>query len=93
MAVHVHEPKGTSQITTMAARETVTDVSETALRVVFPRLVQELQANNIIDELSRKNLLKKEEYEGILDASSKDDPKSVNWRVLMAICVVPPVLC
>ena len=74
----------------MAAGEKGADVDEAVLRVVFPRLVQELQANDIIDELYQKNLLKTEEYEGILDASSKDDPKSVNRRVLMAVIRRPP---
>ena len=74
----------------MAAREKWADVDEAALQAVFPRLVQELQANDIIDELYQKRLVKKEEYEGILDASSKDDPKSVNRRILMAVIRRPP---
>ena len=74
----------------MAAREKGVEVDKAAVQAVFPRLVQELQANDIIDELYQKNLLKIEEYEGILDASSKDDPKSVNRRVLMAVSRRPP---
>ena len=74
----------------MAAREKGVDVDKAAVRVIFPRLVQELQANDIIDELYQKNLLKTEEYEGILDTSSKDDPKSVNRRILMAVSRRPP---
>ena len=74
----------------MAAREKGVEVGKAAVQAVFPRLVQELQANDIIDELYQKNLLKIEEYEGILDASSKDDPKSVNRRVLMAVSRRPP---
>ena len=77
-------------LTTMAASENVADVDKAAVRVVFPRLVQELQADNIIDELYQRNLLKTEEYEGILDVSSKDDPKSINRRVLMAVIRRPP---
>ena len=76
--------------TTMAAMERGADVDEAALQAVFPRIVQELQANDIIDELYQKKLLKREEYEEILHAFSKDDPKSVNRRVLMAISRRPP---
>ena len=67
----------------MAALSAVAD--EAALRMVFPRLVEELKASDVIDELYQKNLLEKNEYEGILDASFKDDPKAVTRRVLMAV--------
>lgn len=40
---------------------------------------------NIIDELYQENLLTKEEDEGILDASSKDDSKAVNRHVLIVV--------
>ena len=68
----------------MAAHQRA-DVDEVALRAVFPRLVEELKADDVIDELYQKNLLKKSEYEGILDASFKDEPKAVTRRVLMAV--------
>ena len=76
----------------MAAEENfkVADVDKAALRMVFPRLLHELQGKDIIDELYERSLLKTEEYEGILDASSKDDPKSINRRVLMAVSRRPP---
>ena len=61
------------------------DVDEAALRTVFPRLVEELRASDIIDELYQRNLLDRNEYVGILDASFKDDSKAVNRRVLMAV--------
>ena len=74
----------------MAARERRADVNEAALQEVFPRLVQELQAKDIIDELYQKHLLKKEEYEGILDASSKDGSEFVNRHILIAVSRRPP---
>ena len=61
------------------------DADEAALRTVFPRLVEELRASDIIDELYQRNLLDRNEYVGILDASFKDDSKAVNRRVLMAV--------
>ena len=67
----------------MAAQSAVAD--EAALRMVFPRLVEELKASDVIDELYQKNLLEKNEYEGILDASFKVDSKDVTRRVLMAV--------
>ena len=67
----------------MTAQSAVAD--ETALRTVFPRLVDELKASDVIDELYQKNLLEKNEYEGILDASFKVDSKDVTRRVLMAV--------
>ena len=73
----------------MAAREGA-NVDEAALRVVFPQLVQELKISDIFDELYQKELLTKEEFEGIVDASFKDDSKSVNRRVLFAIGRRPP---
>ena len=76
-------------MTTMAAREGA-NVDEAALRMVFPRLVQELQISDIFDELYQKELLTKEEFEGIVDASFKDDSKFVNRRVLFAIGRRPP---
>lgn len=65
-----------------------------ALRKVFSKLVEELKAVDIIDQLYEIDLLSNEEYEGILDtcsqASSKEDSKTVNRRVLMAIRRRPP---
>lgn len=69
----------------MAIRDHGADVDEAAVHVVFPQLVKELQATDIIDELYQRNLLKKDQYEGIFYCSSKDDPKAVNRRVLMAV--------
>ena len=68
----------------MAAPQRVDD-DEAALRMVFPRLVEELQATDVIDEFYQRNLLTKSEYEGILDASSKDHSKAATRRVLMAV--------
>ena len=61
------------------------NIDETALRIVFPKLVEKLNAEDVIDELFGKDLLNREEYEGILDVCSKENSKSVNRRVLMAI--------
>lgn len=69
----------------MAVQETV----EATLRLVFSELVEELQADDVIDQLYQSYILSKEEYESIrgdcLRASSKDDFKTVNRRLLMAI--------
>ena len=73
----------------MAAKEKLAD-DEAALRMVFPQLVEELHISDIFDELYQKELLTKEEYKGILDATSKDDPKAVNRRILMAVSCRPP---
>ena len=62
------------------------NIDETALRIVFPKLVEKLNAEDVIDELFGKGLLEREEYEGILDVCSKENSKlTVNRRVLMAI--------
>ena len=67
------------------------DTDERALRKVFLKLVEAMKATDVIDELYVCNLLMREEYEGILDAcSSKEDSKSLNRRVLMAISRRPP---
>lgn len=67
---------------------------EAALRKIFSKLVEGLKAIDVIDELYESDLLSTEEYEGILDAcsqaSSKDDSKAVNRRVLLAIRRRPP---
>ena len=69
-------------------------VDQAALQKVFAKLVNELKAVDIIDNLYESNLLTVEEYEGILDvclpASSEEDSKTVNRRVLMAIRRRPP---
>ena len=60
----------------MAARQRAS-VEEAALRAVFPQLVEEVRATDVIDQLYQRNLLEKNEYEGIADAShmiqGKDD--------------------
>ncbi|MDA8002143.1 MAG: hypothetical protein MPL62_12765 [Alphaproteobacteria bacterium] len=67
---------------------------EAALRKIYSKLVEGIKAIDIIDELYESDLLSTEEYEGILDlcsqSSSKDDSKTVNRRVLMAIRRRPP---
>ena len=69
-------------------------VDQAALQKVFAKLVNELKAVDIIDNLYESNLLIAEEYEGIFDvcsqASSEEDSKTVNRRVLMAIRRRPP---
>ena len=53
-----------------------------------------LKAVAVIDELYENDLLSSEEYDGILDgclqASSKEDSRNVNRRVLIAIRRRPP---
>ena len=66
------------------------DTDERALRKVFLKLVEGMKATDVIDELYECNLLRREEYEGILDACSKEDSKTLNRRVLMAISRRPP---
>ena len=56
-----------------------------ALRIVFPQLVEELQADDVIDDLYQRNLLTKNEYEEFVDASSKEESKTTNRRILMAV--------
>ena len=67
---------------------------EAALRKIYSKLVEGIKAIDIIDQLYESGLLSTEEYEGILDlcsqSSSKDDSKTVNRRVLMAIRRRPP---
>ena len=69
-------------------------VDQAALQKVFSKLVDELKAVDIIDKLYEINILTVEEYEGILgacsQASSEEDSKTVNRRVLMAIRRRPP---
>ena len=62
-------------------------IEEAALRAVFPQLVEEVRATDIIDQLYQRNLLDKNEYEGIVDALPKDDSncKALTRRVLMAV--------
>ena len=66
------------------------DTDERALQKVFSKLVEGMKVNDVIDEFYECNLLRREEYEGILDACSKEDPKALNRRVLMAISRRPP---
>ena len=66
------------------------NTDERALRKVFLKLVQGMKATDVIDELYVCNLLRREEYEGMLDACSKEDSKTLNRRVLMAISRRPP---
>ena len=67
----------------------VEGTADGTLRPVFSRLVEELQANDVIDDLYQSYILEKEEYESIQDAcgraSSQADWKSINRRLLMAI--------
>ena len=71
-----------------------TDIDGAALQKVFSKLVEGLKAVNIIDELHENNILTREEYDGIFDAclkaSSKEDSRNVNRRVLIAIRSRPP---
>ena len=62
-------------------------MEEAALRAVFPQLVEEVRASDVIDQLYQRNLLDKNEYEGIVDALPKDDSncKALIRRVLMAV--------
>ena len=62
-------------------------MEEAALRAVFPQLVEEVRASDVIDQLYQRNLLDKNEYEGIVDALPKDDSnfKALTRRVLMAV--------
>ena len=62
-------------------------MEEAALRAVFPQLVEEVRATNIIDQLYQRNLLDRNEYEGIVNALPKDDSncKALTRRVLMAV--------
>ena len=61
------------------------DIDETALRMVFSKLVEKLKAVDVIDQFYENNLLRREKYQGILDVCSKEDSKTLNRRVLMAI--------
>ena len=78
--------KGNPLVSIMAARQRAS-VEEAALRAVFPQLVEEVRATDIIDQLYQRNLLDKNEYEGIADALPKDDSncKALTRRVLMAV--------
>ena len=66
-------------------------MEEEALRAVFPQLVEEVRATDIIDQLYQRNLLEKNEYKGIADALPKDDSncKALTRRVLMAVASRP----
>ena len=70
------------------------DIDGTALKKVFSKLVEGLKAVDVIDDLYENDLLSRQEYEGILDccsqASSDEDARNVNRRVLMAIHRRPP---
>ena len=68
---------------TMAAHDR--SVDEAALRMISPKLVEVLQAADIIDELYKRNLLTKSEYEEIVIAISKDGSEAVNRRILSAV--------
>ena len=84
----VLRPKIVHCLSTMAAHERADDDKgddEAALRIVFPQLVEELQADNVIDDLYQRNLLTKNEYREIVDASSKEESKTTNRRILMAV--------
>ena len=59
--------KGNPLVSTMAARQRAS-VEEAALRAVFPQLVEEVRVSDVIDQLYQRNLLDKNEYEGIVDA-------------------------
>ena len=61
-----------------------------ALRKVFSKLVQGMKATVVIDELYVYQLLTMEECTGILELCSKEDSKTLNRRVLMAISRRPP---
>ena len=78
--------KGNPLVSTMAARQRA-NVEEAALRAVFPQVVEAVRATDIIDQLYQRNLLEKNEYEGIVDALPKDDSncKALTRRVLMAV--------
>ena len=56
-------------VSTMAARQRAS-VEEAALRAVFPQLVEAVRATDIIDQLYERNLLDKNEYEGIVRRKS-----------------------
>ena len=70
------------------------DTDGTALQKVFSMLVDGLKAVDVIDKLYESNILSREEYKGIFDAclqaSSQEDSRNVNRRVLMAIHRRPP---
>ena len=63
--------------------------AEASLRPIFSRLVEELRADDVIDELYQSYILTKEEYESIQGtcwrASSPNELKDINRRLLMAI--------
>ena len=65
------------------------DIDGAALKKVYSKLVEELKAADVIDDFYENDLLTSEEYDGICDAcsqaSSKDDSRNVNRRVLKAI--------
>ena len=62
-------------------------MKEAALRAIFPQLVEEVRVTDIIDQLYQRNLLEKNECEGIIDALPKDDSncKVLNRLVLTAV--------
>ena len=66
-----------------------TSTAEATLRLVFSELVEELQADDVIDHLYQSDILSKEDYESIRNecwrVSSKDDLRTVNRRLLMTI--------
>ena len=70
------------------------NIDGAALKKVYSKLVKGLKAVAVIDELYENDLLSRQEYEGILDgcsqASSDEDARTVNRRVLMAIHRRPP---
>ena len=76
------------------AAQSGADIDGAALKKVFSKLVEGLKAVDVIDQLYENDLLSSEEYEGILDgcsqASSDEDSRNVNRRVLMAIRHRPP---
>lgn len=63
--------------------------AEASLRPIFSKLVEELRADDVIDELYQSFILTKEEYESIQGtcwrASSQNELKDINRRLLMAI--------
>ena len=86
----VHGPR---EVPSNMAAQSGADIDGAALKV-FSKLVEGLKAVAVIDELYENDLLSSEEYDGILDgclqASSKEDSRNVNRRVLIAIRRRPP---
>ena len=94
MHVHSEARRGPREVPPNMAAQSGVDIDGTALKKVFSKLVKGLKAVDVIDDLYENDLLRSEEYEGILDgcsqASSKEDARTVNRRVLMAIRRRPP---